>query len=870
MAPKKKATTSGTTARTKAVKAASPLRTSPRKTRPSRKKTEAEETTDVSPPSKVTKPKVSPAKTKTTIKSKAAKTTKASPAGKKIQGADGLLQSKEAKAEPQKPVRGTKKSCTIRTEKTSPVRKKSIGEAAYRPEVDENEDDQDEIKGTQKTTKTATTGSDVYTSPPKKRGRPRKNGEAGAGEEVSSPPRKTTIRRADQGGDAAEASPPKKRGRPRKELSNEAASAETTETQPKRRGRPPKNASTTIPSAKKKDAGGEKTSASRLKGRVPSKTTDQLPTSRSPPKSTKAATTSKPPSRTTRSVSPAKGKQPSTTDHNPPLNRAAITAAYKYLGLPPRKAWSLPDTAIATAYRDRLVEDDGMPKEDLREALKAIAYARGSATLAHIVREVNDSELVQRSLARSPSRAGSVSPAKKNAALSRERVGSGGEGVGMGRKRESSVALGEEWTDSPAKKVRKGSAGGGLPQSRGGVSGGRNFSVGGVKQSIESAGGRSGSSSPGRKRTSKSMSPIRRVRGSEQSAEKSRSVSPTRRAAVPRTGSASARASPARGRSKSPGTEAPKTSSRARSKSAGAGKGYGELNESSIPPLASSARSPSRTSRRSSSPRRQKPNAELTLQSQTHSPQAPVNASQSTNATRRSPSKSPMRKISANPPPAPPPNSRTASGTTPWSEKVQVIPKGQPSGKDRGPVHSSTNPQFIPNDPKQRPNPFFETMPAAEVWHQRMPSFFPFGETPYLERVKSQQIEEDLAHDHSKKTSDEASSSSPEKSAGAGGGGILEQAGQALARIREVFSPKRTEHQSEVLEEEEKPIPIPYDPVFALPKVTEDAVEAFMKGERREGGRKSAGTTTAAAAGQKRRGSSAGGSRKRRKSSGYY
>ncbi|KAI6837135.1 hypothetical protein KC340_g13182 [Hortaea werneckii] len=863
MAPKKKATTSGTTARTKAVNAASPLRTSPRKTRPSRKKTEAEEITDTSSPSKATKSKLSTAKT--TTKSNAAKNAKASTAKKKTQGDDALLQSNEARAEPQKPVRSTKKSCTIRTEKTSPVRKKSIGEAAYRPEVDENEDDQDEIKGTQKTKRKVMKDSDVVASPPKKRGRPRKNAETGTVEEASSPPKLKTRRLAVEAAAVAKASPPKKRGRPRKEPSNDAASAETTQTLPKRRGRPPKDASATIPSAKKKDAGGEKPSAPGLKGRVPSKTTDQRPTSRSPPKSTKAATTSKPPSRTTRSVFPAKGKHPSTTDHNPPLNRAAITAAYKYLGLPPRKVWSLPDTAIATAYRDRLVEDDGMPKDDLREALKAIAYARGSATLVHIVREVSDTELVQRLLARSPSRARSVSPTKKNAALNRERAGSGGEGVGVGRKRESLVALGEEWTDSPAKKVRKGSAGGGLPQSRGGVSGGRNFSVGGVKQSIESAGGRSGSSSPGRKRTSKSMSPTRRVRGSEQPAEKSRSVSPARRAAVPRTGSASARASPARGRSKSPGTEASKASIRARPKSAGAGKGYGELNESSIPPLASSARSPSRTSRRSPSPRRQKPNAELAPQPKPRSPQAPINASQSTTGPRRSASKSPGRKISANPPPAPPPNSRTVSGTIPSSEKVQVIPKGQPSGKDRGPVHSSTNPQFIPNDPKQRSNPFFETMPGAEVWHQRMPSFFPFGETPYLERVKSQQIEEDLAYDHSKKTPDEASSSSPEKSAGAGGGGILEQAGQALARIREVFSPKRTEHESEVLEEEEKPIPIPYDPVFALPKVTEDAVEAFMMGERREGGRESAGTTTA---GQKRRGSSASGSRKRRKSLG--
>ncbi|RMZ04603.1 hypothetical protein D0862_05239 [Hortaea werneckii] len=862
MAPKKKTLASDTVARTKAVKATSPLRTSPRKTRPSRKKTEAEKTTDVLPPSKVTKPKVSPDKTKTTIKSKVAKTAKASPAKKEMQGDDGLLQSNEARAEPQKPGKGTKKPGTTRTQKASPARKKSIGEAAYQPDIDENEDDQDEIKGAQRTKKNSMKDSDVVTSPPRKRGRPRKIAEAGAVEAVSSPPKKKTRQLADQEAGVAEVSPPKKRGRPRKEPSNEAASAETTETLPKRRGRPPKNAPATTTSANKKDAGREKTSASRLKGRVPSKATDQRPTPQSPPKSTKAATTSKTSSRATRSVSPAKGRTSSTFDDYPSLNRAAVIAAHKYLGLPPRKAWSLSDTAIATAYRDRLFEED-VEKDDLREALRAIAYARRSAPLAHVARDNHETESVQRLLARSPSRArSSVSPAKKKGGLSRERAGSGSEGLGMGRKRESSVALEEEWTDSPAKKARKGSAGGGLPRSHG-IAVARNFSVGGVKQSIESAGGRGGSSSPGRKRTSKSMSPTRRARGSEQPSEKSRSVSPTRRGAVPQTGSASARASPARGRRKSPGTEAPKASSRARSKSAGAGKEHGELNGGSIPSLSSSARSPSRTSRRSPSPRRQQPSTEPAPLARTRSPQAPVNASQLTKQTRRSPSKSPMRKTAANPPPAPPPNSRTTSGTIPL-EKVQVIPKGQPSGKDRGPVHSSTNPQFIPDDPKQRPNPFFETMPAAEVWHQRMPSFFPFGETPYLERMKSQQIEEDLAYDHSKKTSDEASS--PEKSgAGGGGGGILEQAGQALARIREVFSPKRTEHQPEALE---KPIPIPYDPVFALPRVTEEAVEAFLKGERREGGRKDAKT----AAGQKRRvsaGSSAGGSRKRRKSSGY-
>lgn len=732
-------------AKTKAVKATSPLRTSPRKTRPSRKKTEAEETTYVSPPSKVIKTKVSPAKTKTTIKSNASNTSKASPAKKGAQRDDVIAhaQSNGAGAEPQKPVRGTKKSGTTRTQKTSPVRKKSIGEVAYRPEIDENEDDQDEIEGTRKTKKNATKGSGVVTSPPKKRGRPRKNPEAVAGEEVSSPPKIKTRRLADKAAGVAEASPPKKRGRPRKEPSNEAASAENTETLPKRRGRPPNNVSATISAAKEKDTGGEKTSAPRLKDRVQPKTTKQRPTSQSPPKSTKAATTSKTSSRTTRSVSPAKGRPQSATDQNPPLNRAAVTGAYKYLGLPPRKAWSLSDTAIATAYRDRLFEE-GVQKDELREALGAIAYARGSAPLTRVVRDNHETASVQRLLARSPSRARSASPAKKKGVLSRERAGSGSEGLGMGRKRESSVALGEEWTDSPAKKARKGSAGGGVAQSYG-ISGGRNFSVGGVKQSIESAGGRSGSSSPGRKRTSKSMSPTRRTRGSEQPSEKSRSVSPTRRAVVPRMGSVSARASPSRGRSKSPGTEAPKASSRARSESAGAGKWYGDLDGSSIPSLSTSVRSPSRASRRSPSPRRQNPNAELAPQSKTRSPQAPVNASQSTKETRRSPSKSPARKTAANPPPPPPPNSRTVSGTA-SSERVQIIPQGQPSGKDREPVHSSTNPQFIPNDPKQRPNPFFETMPAAEIWHQRMPSFFPFGETPYLERVKSQQIEEDLAY----------------------------------------------------------------------------------------------------------------------------
>ena len=51
----------------------------------------------------------------------------------------------------------------------------------------------------------------------------------------------------------------------------------------------------------------------------------------------------------------------------------------------------------------------------------------------------------------------------------------------------------------------------------------------------------------------------------------------------------------------------------------------------------------------------------------------------------------------------------------------------------------------IANDQVLKPNPFFETMPAPEVWHRRMPPYFPFGETPYMEQVLSRQINADLA-----------------------------------------------------------------------------------------------------------------------------
>ena len=60
----------------------------------------------------------------------------------------------------------------------------------------------------------------------------------------------------------------------------------------------------------------------------------------------------------------------------------------------------------------------------------------------------------------------------------------------------------------------------------------------------------------------------------------------------------------------------------------------------------------------------------------------------------------------------------------------------------RGSIVSPTNTEHIAA--LDRPNPFYETLPAAEVWHRRMPPYFPFGETPYMETVMSEQIDADL------------------------------------------------------------------------------------------------------------------------------
>ncbi|KAF7186298.1 hypothetical protein HII31_12373 [Pseudocercospora fuligena] len=83
-------------------------------------------------------------------------------------------------------------------------------------------------------------------------------------------------------------------------------------------------------------------------------------------------------------------------------------------------------------------------------------------------------------------------------------------------------------------------------------------------------------------------------------------------------------------------------------------------------------------------------------------------------------------------------------GVWPKSDKGRgdVVP---PIQKDWVEVSDLKDPT---KEPQDRENPFFQTMPAEEVWHRRMPPYFPFGETPYMEKVMSDQINEDLARGH--------------------------------------------------------------------------------------------------------------------------
>lgn len=95
---------------------------------------------------------------------------------------------------------------------------------------------------------------------------------------------------------------------------------------------------------------------------------------------------------------------------------------------------------------------------------------------------------------------------------------------------------------------------------------------------------------------------------------------------------------------------------------------------------------------------------------------------------------------------------RHSPGKQPATRKSSVTAprSAYPNEPGRGVFVSNQNPKMIEvtadNGKKaEQENSFHETMPAPEVWHRRMPPVFPFGETPYMARIVSDQINADLS-----------------------------------------------------------------------------------------------------------------------------
>ncbi|KAK6430134.1 hypothetical protein LTR95_013717 [Oleoguttula sp. CCFEE 5521] len=155
--------------------------------------------------------------------------------------------------------------------------------------------------------------------------------------------------------------------------------------------------------------------------------------------------------------------------------------------------------------------------------------------------------------------------------------------------------------------------------------------------------------------------------------------------------------------------------------------------------------------------------------------------------------------------PASPTKSRIKTSTSParpYQDNRGCLPH------TRGKVESCTNLEFI-SDEKGKHNPFFETLPAPEVWHRRMPPYFPFGETPLIEAYVSKQIDEDLqrgvAHD------DEVQNKNRSVV------GRVFNAGQKAASYMGSMVPwKRSEDRR-------------YPPAWSLPEVEEDEIAVFAR-----------------------------------------
>ncbi|KAJ9626895.1 hypothetical protein H2203_003351 [Taxawa tesnikishii (nom. ined.)] len=141
-----------------------------------------------------------------------------------------------------------------------------------------------------------------------------------------------------------------------------------------------------------------------------------------------------------------------------------------------------------------------------------------------------------------------------------------------------------------------------------------------------------------------------------------------------------------------------------------------------------------------------------------------------------------------------PPRAKAASSTKSRS-KSRVKDVGRPSKK------SKPHPDFaLPTtdgesatDNSLLKDSFWEPMPRPEIWWRRMPKAFPFGETPFMERYLSAQIDEDLKRGQQQKE------------------GLLQKAG------RWVFP------------ESKEPVRHDVPDQWPLPGVTDEAVQKALK-----------------------------------------
>ncbi|KAF2212261.1 hypothetical protein CERZMDRAFT_84637 [Cercospora zeae-maydis SCOH1-5] len=169
-------------------------------------------------------------------------------------------------------------------------------------------------------------------------------------------------------------------------------------------------------------------------------------------------------------------------------------------------------------------------------------------------------------------------------------------------------------------------------------------------------------------------------------------------------------------------------------------------------------------------------------------------------------------------------------------DNQEVFPSNQvswiPYCSERGNIISSTNPPLMDivvgqdgngNDiVQQRVNPFFETLPGPEVWHRKMPPYFSFGETKYMQQVISDQINRDLNRKHSNVPKSPAK---PTESVG-----LLSSVGNSIMSL---ISPSKQSQAPQAMEVDEPAGPMTKRmDQWELPELTKAEKEAVIEEAR--------------------------------------